>query len=374
MHRSQPALPLRGGALVTNQRPPQRDGSLLRVLAVPDPSARSRVGGRGRRSRCPPVAPPNPIASTTPLIGRRQRLSRRRRRRATAIVDDRPSPGMPPRCQRASITFRSVTRRRARARAVVPTTQGRTGRVRRRPARASPLPLLNGADRGGFAAASMHRSEPALPLRGGALVTNQRPPQRDGSLLRVPAVPVPSARSWVGGRRRRRRCPPVALPNPIASTTPLIGRRQRLSRRRRKRNSAVVEDRPSSGMPRDAIARPSLSGASPVAVPVPAPASPRQGDERAACADARHGRRPSPSSTGPTVAALPPQARIAASRPTPSGAECWSPISARPRGSARCHACRRCRLRRLDLGSGEEDSDADVRPSRRRMRSRRRRP
>jgi len=39
----------------------------------------------------------------------------------------------------------------------------------------------------------MHRSEPALPLRGGALTTNQRPPQMDGSLLRVQAVPVPSA-------------------------------------------------------------------------------------------------------------------------------------------------------------------------------------
>ena len=240
MHRSQPALPLRGGALVTNQRPPQRDGSLLRVLAVPDPSARSRVGGRGRRSRCPPVAPPNPIASTTPLIGRRQRLSRRRRRRATAIVDDRPSPGMPPRCHRASIPFRVVTRRRARARAGVPTTRGRTGRVRRRPARASPLPLLTGADRGGSAAPSTHRCEPSHPLRGGVLVSNQRPPKRVGSLPRVPAVPVTSARSWVGGRGQRRRCPPVAPPNAIASTTPLIGRCQRLSRRCRRRAVIAV--------------------------------------------------------------------------------------------------------------------------------------
>jgi len=236
----------------------------------------------------------------------------------------------------------------------------------------APRALLNVADRRGFAAASMHRFEPALPLRGGALITNQRPPQRDGSLLRVPAVPDTSARSRVGGRGRRRRCRPAAPPNPIASTTPLIGRRQRLSRRRHNRNAAVVENRPSPGMPRAANARPSLSGASPVAVPAPAPPFIRSGDKWAACADARHGRRPSPSSTGPTVAAPPPQARIAACRLNPCRAERWSPISARPRWTTRCYACRRCLFCRLDLGSGVQDSDADVRPSRRRMRSRRR--
>jgi len=230
-------------------------------------------------------------------------------------------PGDAPRCQRTSIPFRGVTRRRARARANVPTTRGRTGRVRRRPARASPLPLLNGADRGGSAAPSTHGCEPFHPLRGGALITNQRPPQRDGLLLRVPAVPDPSARSRFGGRRRRLRFPSVAPPNPIPSTTPLIGRRQRLGRRRRNRNAAVLEDRPSPGMPRAANIRLSLSGALPVAVPAPAPTSRRPGDERAACADARHRRRSSPFSTGPTVAAPPPQARMAASRFTPSGVE-----------------------------------------------------
>ena len=151
--------------------------------------------------------PPSETQSSTPK-------PQRRRRREPSVTGDAPP------CQRASIPFRGVARCRARARAVVPTTRGRTGRVRRLPARASPLPLLNGAD----------------------------------------------------------------------------------------------------------------------------------------------------------LAALSPQARIAASRLNPSSAERWSPISARPRGTTLCHACRRCLFRRLDLCSGEEDSDADVRLSRSRMRSRRRRP
>jgi len=303
---------------------------------------------------------PSATQSSTPQ-------SQRRRRRGLSV------PGDAPRCARASFPFRGVYRQCARARAVVPTTRGLTGHVRRRPARASPLPFLNGADRGGFAAASVHRSEPALPLRGGALVSNQRPPQRDGSLLRVPAVPDPSARSRVGGRGRRRRCPPAAPPNAIASTTPLTSRRQRLRRRRRRRAATVVDIHASPGMPGVANERQSRSGPSPAAVPLPSLSSLRHGDERAACADARHGRRPFPSSTEPTVAALPPRACIAPRRPSPSGAGRWSRISARPRGTARCYASRRCQIRRLDPGLEEEDGDADVRPPRRRMRSRRRR-
>jgi len=220
----------------------------------------------------------------------------------------------------------------------------------------------------------MHRSEPALPLRGRALVTKQNSPQRDGSLLRVPAVPDPSARSWVGGRGRRRLCPPVAPPNAIASTTPLIGHRQRLRRRRRRRAAAAVDNNASPGMPGIADERQCRPGESPVAGPLPSVSSLRNGDGQAARADARHGRRPFPSSTKPTVAALPRRACIALSRLSPSGAGRLSRISARPRGTARCYACRRCRIRRLDLGWGEEDGDADVRPPRRRMRSRRRRP
>jgi len=220
-----------------------------------------------------------------------------------------------------------------------------------------------------------HASLRAVSPPPGRSADHQSAPTQEGRLVAERAGGAGSVGSIsVRERGRQCRCPLVAPPNPIASTTPWIRRRQRLSRRRRNRNAAVVEDRPSPGMPRAAHARPSLSGASPVARPVPAPSSPRPEDEQAACADARHGRRPSPSSTGSTVAALPPQACIAPSWPSPSRAGRWSRISARPRGTARCYACRRCRIRRLDLGSGEEDSDADVRPSRRRMRSRRRRP
>jgi len=49
-------------------------------------------------------------------------------------------PGDAPRCQRASIPFRGVTRRCARARAVVPTTRGRTGRVGHGTGVGPPLP------------------------------------------------------------------------------------------------------------------------------------------------------------------------------------------------------------------------------------------
>jgi len=109
-------------------------------------------------------------------------------------------------------------------------------------------------------------------------------------------------------------------------------------------------------------------------------AAPTQSPSHGAGRTGRVCRRPSwasppvPFSMSPTVAALPPRACIALSRPSPSGARRWSRISARPRGTARCYARRRCRIRRLDLGLGEEDGDADVRPSRRRIRLRRRRP
>jgi len=131
----------------------------------------------------------------------------------------------------------------------------------------------------------------------------------------VSAGPVPSARSRLVRRGRQRRCLPVAAPTSIASTTPLIRRRQRLSLRRRRRAAGVVDDHSASGMLCVSNERQPLSGTSTAAAPLPVLSSPRHEDGQAACADARNGRRPSPSSTGPTVAALPPQARIAASRP-----------------------------------------------------------
>jgi len=65
--------------------------------------------------------------------------------------------------------------------------------------------------------------------------------------------------------------------------------------------------------------------------------------------------------------------RHASRRPdhAPSRAGRCLSISARPRGRVRSHACRRCRDRRLDLSSVEEDGDADLRPLCRRLRSRR---
>jgi len=98
--------------------------------------------------------------------------TRRRLRRVPIVLGDAL------RFQRATIPLRDVTSRWASARVVVPMTWGRTGRVRRRPARASPLPLLNGADHGGPAVPSTHRCERSRPPRSGALVTSQRPPQK----------------------------------------------------------------------------------------------------------------------------------------------------------------------------------------------------
>jgi len=250
------------------------------------------------------ASPSRPLSSTPPK-------SSRRRSRPSVLEDA-------PRCQQAATPVRGVTRRCASACAVVPTTRGRTGRVHRLPARASPLPLLNGADRGSSAAASTHRCEPTRPLPGRS-AGDQAAPDPEGRLVGVHAGGAGSVGS-ISVRGKRTATPMSARRaadfdrvadalDPSPSTTQL---------RRRRRAADVVDEHSASGMPCVANQRQPLSGAPPAAAPLPVLSSPRHGYEQATCADSRHGRRPSPSSTGLTVAALPPQARIAASRPDPS--------------------------------------------------------
>ena len=110
-----------------------------------------RISHRGKRTATPITAHGVPKLNRVGDALARSPLSpqlwppstRRRRLRQPFVLGDAP------RCQQATIPVRGVTRCRARARAVVTTTRGRTGRVHRHPARASPLPLVDGADRGG---------------------------------------------------------------------------------------------------------------------------------------------------------------------------------------------------------------------------------
>jgi len=154
---------------------------------VPGPSARSQFGGRGRRRRSPPVVPTTPIASDTPLTRRRFAHCRRRFRSPVAAARDRLSSGIPRTANERQPLSGASPAAAVSARVVVLTTRGRTGHVRRRPARASPLPLLNGADRGGSAAASPHRCEPTRPLPGRS-ADDQAAPAPEGCLVCVRAV------------------------------------------------------------------------------------------------------------------------------------------------------------------------------------------
>jgi len=133
------------------------------------------------------ASPSRPLSSTPPK-------SSRRRSRPSVLGDA-------PHCQRAATPVRGVICRCASARVVVPTTRGRTGHVRRRPARASPLPLLNGSDRGGSAAASTHRCEPTGPLPGRS-AGDQATPAPEGRLVGVRAGGAGSVGS-ISIRRKR---------------------------------------------------------------------------------------------------------------------------------------------------------------------------
>jgi len=77
--------------------------------------------------------------------------------------------------------------------------------MRRRPARASPLPLLNGADRGGSAAPSTHRCEPSCPPPGWS-VGDQSAPAPEGRLVSVRAGGAGYVGS-ISGRRKRTAAP-----------------------------------------------------------------------------------------------------------------------------------------------------------------------
>jgi len=246
----------------------------------------------------------DPLPSTTQSSTPPTR--RRRRRRPFGLGDALPY-------QRAATSVRDVRFRCPSARAVVPTTWGRTGRVRRHPARASPLPLLTEADRGGSAAASTHRCEPTRPLPGRSAGDQAAPALED----RLVGVRAGGARSVGSISVRGRRI-----------ATPISARRAADSDRVGYALDASPSTTQSSTPPTCCRRRPRPLGLGEAphcqraATPVRGVTcrcasarvvSPRHGDGQAACADARHGRRPSSSSTGPTVAALPPQARIAAS-------------------------------------------------------------
>jgi len=137
--------------------------------------------------------------------------------------------------------------------------------------------------------------------------------------------------------------------------------------------AAIVDDRASSGIPRVANQRSSLWGASPAAGPLPAPSSLRHGDGQAACADARHGKRPSLSSTWPAAKALPPEHASRRSDNSSFGGGALVTYQCSPQKGVSYHASRRGLFRLLDLGSGEEDDVFEDRRFRLRIRLRRRR-
>jgi len=156
-HRVDPSTPPPGQGTVSQSA----TASECRVVAMRAGCAVTvgSVSGRGKRQAMPTIAicgaisdhvgdaleasPTRPLSSTPPTSSCRRSLP--------SVLRDAT------RCQRACIPVRGITRRWASVQAVVPTTRGRTRRVRRRPARASPLHLLNGADSGGSAAPGTHR-------------------------------------------------------------------------------------------------------------------------------------------------------------------------------------------------------------------------
>jgi len=110
------------------------------------------------------LLPPTTQSLTPPM-------RRRRRPRPIGLGDAL-------RCHRAATPVKGVTCRCASARVVVPTTRGRTGRVLRRPVRASPFSSSTRPTVAALPPQSRIAASRPAPSRGGALVTRQRSPQK----------------------------------------------------------------------------------------------------------------------------------------------------------------------------------------------------
>jgi len=209
-----------------------------------------------------------------------------------------------------------------------------------------------------------HRYEPVPPPPRRS-AGHQSSPAPKGSLVRMrdgEAGSVgPISRD---GTRTATPFLPVAPRNPMASTTPLISHRQRLSRRCRRRTAAVVDNHSSLRKTRVAD---DLQQSSDTACRRRHP--PQSLCPRGCPLDTMTDRSRAPT-PGTGVGPPPPQQgrpwRF--HRPTTHRfvqtnarfeAERSFRISARLRRADRGHACQRCPVRRIDLGSGKKDNHDD---------------
>jgi len=292
----------------------------------------------------------------------------------------------PPSSQRESDDGKTSPRRRHSAR------RGRCGQAKThgRPALASPFPMLDVADCRGFAAPGAHRVDPSTtPPRPCAFC--QSAPAPEGRFVAMRAGGAGTVGS-ISSPRKRRAMPTIAIGDaefdrvgdaldaspsrPLPSTPPDI------------HSPSLTNDCPQGWPARPTRVHPCQQHDSSAG---PCSRRPPTTRER----PSRMGRRPERASRltlpdiipGTRMGVIPPlpqrrqpsrlrRPQHASRRPdhAPSRAGRCLSISARPRGRVRRHACRLCRDRRLDLSSGEEDGDADLRRLCRRPLSRRLRP
>ena len=255
---------------------------------------------------------------------------------------------------------------------------------------ASPFPVLDVADCGCSAAPGKQRVDPSTTRPGPGAVC-QSAPVPDGRFVAMRAGGVRTVGS-ISSPRKRRTMPTIAIGDAEFDRVGDV--------------FDASPSRPLRSTPPD-IHSPSLTTDCPQGWPArPARVHPCQRHDSSAgpCSrrlpttrewSSRMGRRPGRASRL-TLPDIIPGTRMGVTRPPPQrlqpsrlrrpqyasrrpdhapsrAGRCLS-ISARPRGRVRRHACRQCRLRRLDLSSGEDDGDADLRPLCRRLRSRRLRP